>query len=81
MSLNEIYKAAGLTTAEIKEIPLFINGETKDPFYEHTSHDKLYEYFAFEVCEMPYGVAKARTGTPDEWIMEKLESLGAGGSQ
>jgi hypothetical protein len=33
---------------------------------------KLFEYFAFEVNEMPYGIAKAKTGTPDEWILERL---------
>lgn len=77
MTLNEIYNAAGLTTTEIKEIPLFISGDL-EPFYDSSSHDKLYEYFAFETGEMPYGVAKARTGTPDEWIMEKLETLSAG---
>ena len=30
---------------------------------------KLYDYF---VQEMPYGVAKARTGDPDEWIYNRL---------
>lgn len=76
MSLNEIYKAAGLTTTEIKEIPLFISGEGEE-FYGTTAYEKLFDYYAFS-GEMPYGVAKCRTGTPDEWIMDKLESLGAG---
>ena len=31
------------------------------------------DYFA---DEMPYGVKKARTGMPDEWIHEKLIDLG-----
>ena len=26
--------------------------------------------------EMPYGVMKARTGMPDEWIIDKLIDLG-----
>ena len=33
-------------------------------------YDKLYAYYA---SDMPYGVAKARTGDPDEWILNRLE--------
>lgn len=33
-------------------------------------YDKLFEYYA---PDMPYGVAKARTGDPDEWILNRLE--------
>ena len=33
----------------------------------------LYEYF-LETNEMPYDVAKARTGDPDLWIFDRLES-------
>ena len=32
-------------------------------------YSKLYSYF---VGEMPYGTAKARTGDPDEWIINRL---------
>ena len=35
--------------------------------------DELMDYFA---DEMPYGVKKARTGMPDEWIYDKLCDLG-----
>ena len=44
-----------------------------------TDHDKfydeLYEYFVTGAGrgEMPYGVAKARDGDPDQWITEYLE--------
>ena len=31
------------------------------------------DYFA---DEMPYGVMKARTGMPDEWIIDRLIDLG-----
>ena len=34
--------------------------------------DALYEYYS---DEMPYGVAKARTGEPDEWIEDRLRGL------
>lgn len=32
--------------------------------------DKLYAYY---LKDMPYGVAKARSGDPDEWILNRLE--------
>lgn len=35
-----------------------------------TYFDVLYEYY---IDEMPYGVAKARTSDPAEWIFDKLE--------
>ena len=35
--------------------------------------DDLMDWFA---DEMPYGVMKARTGMPDEWIFDKLCDLG-----
>ena len=35
--------------------------------------DDLMDYYA---DEMPYGVKKARTGMPDEWIYDKLCDLG-----
>jgi hypothetical protein len=33
-------------------------------------YDKLFAYYA---PDMPYGVAKARSGDPDEWILNRLE--------
>ena len=70
--LSEIYEAAGLSEDDRAHMPAYIEGE--DEFYGSEAYGKLYEYFAFESCEMPYGVAKARTETPDEWILEYLES-------
>ncbi len=40
--------------------------------------DELYERCFEHYCnngEMPYGTAKARTGDPYEWVLEKLEVL------
>jgi hypothetical protein len=73
MTLDEIYEEAGLTEDEIAEMPEFLDGDGE--FYDSTSYDKLYEYFAFETGEMPYGTAKARDGDPDSWILEHLEAL------
>ena len=38
-------------------------------------YDDLYNYFA-DSGEMPYGVMKARTGMPDEWIIDRVDDLG-----
>jgi hypothetical protein len=38
-------------------------------FCETSAYKKLFDYY---VNEMPYGVAKCRTGEPDEWILDRL---------
>ena len=45
----------------------------EDIEYGGECFDELMDYFA---DEMPYGVMKARTGMPDEWIYDKLCELG-----
>ena len=47
--------------------------ELDDIEYGGQCYDELMDYFA---DEMPYGVMKARTGMPDEWIIDKLIDLG-----
>ncbi len=73
MSLQEIYDAAGLTQDDRSRMPSYL--EEEDEFYGSEAYNKLYEYFAFETGEMPYGTAKARTGDPDWWILEYLQAL------
>ena len=77
MSLNEIYSQAGLSAVEVKQMGswLLSDCETGEDFYGSSAYEKLYEYFAFDVCEMPYGTAKARDGDPDIWILEYLEGI------
>ena len=41
--------------------------------YGSQCYDELMDYFA---DEMPYGVMKARTGMPDEWIIDRVDDLG-----
>ena len=41
--------------------------------YGKDCFDELLDWFADEI---PYGVMKAREGTPDEWIFDKLCDLG-----
>ena len=43
--------------------------------YGSDVYDELFNYFA-NSGEMPYGVMKARTGMPDEWIADRLDDLG-----
>jgi hypothetical protein len=69
--MNEEYKLAGLTIEEIKKMPEYISGDLD--FYDTPAFNKLYEYFS-DSGEMPYEVVKARTETPDEWILNKAEN-------
>ena len=61
---------------EVKKI-LDMNGVTDLDQIEYGSevYEDLYDYFA-NSGEMPYGVMKARTGMPDEWIIDRLIDLG-----
>jgi len=61
-------------TDEVKDI-LDKHGATSldDIVYGDPLFDELMDYFAED---MPYGVQKARTGMPDEWIVEHLDYLG-----
>ena len=58
----------------VKKI-LDANGITDIDEVEYGSEvfDELMDYYA---DEMPYGVMKARTGMPDEWIWTRLCELG-----
>ncbi len=72
MEINEIYTQAKLSQVEIDNMPFYVDGSLI--FYGSSAYEKLYEYFAFETGEMPYGTAKARDGDPDLWILEELEN-------
>jgi len=71
----KIYEAAGLTAEMIAAMPRYLAGV--DEFYDTPACNKLYDYFAFEICTMPYDVAKARTECPDEWILNQVIKEGA----
>ena len=74
MILDEIFKKAELTTKETEEVMEILDDEEKGEFYETNGYQKLYEYFC-STGEMPIGVAKARTGDPDIWILEYLTDM------
>jgi hypothetical protein len=50
--------------------------QTGDLMDAPTIYEKLFNYFAFDTGEMPYGTAKARDGDPYVWIADKLADLG-----
>ena len=58
----------------VKEILISNNITDLDEIeYGGECFDELMNYYE---DEMPYGVKKARTGMPDEWIYDKLCDLG-----
>ena len=65
------------TTNDVKAI-LDKHGikSTDDIEYGSDAFSDLFDYFSSDPDEMPYGVQKARTGMPDEWIYERLYDLG-----
>ena len=65
------------TTIEVKAI-LDKHGikSTNDIEYGSDAFSDLFDYFSSDPDEMPYGVQKARTGMPDEWIADRLIDLG-----
>ncbi len=50
------------------EVKRFMAGEELD----NDLYDALFDYY-FSAGEMPYGVAKARTGDPFEWISQRFD--------
>ena len=65
------------TTIDVKAI-LDKHGikSTDDIEYGSDAFSDLFDYFSSDPDEMPYGVQKARTGMPDEWIADRLIDLG-----
>jgi hypothetical protein len=66
--------AAGLDGVEIAFVLATMAGDEEEDFYGTSAYEKLYTYFLDENL-MPYGIAKARDGMPDDWILEYLEEL------
>ena len=64
-----IYTDAGLSAEDIGKMPRYLAGI--EDFYATPAFDKLFEHLCFN-GEMPYEVAKARTETPDEWILDYI---------
>ncbi len=59
-----------LTASQISALINYVDGYSDE--IASDVYDVLYEYFREE---MPYGVAKARTGDPVQWISNKLDTM------
>ena len=75
-SIQSIFDEAGLTPDEVQTTRNELEGEYGAPWdwAESSAYEKLYFHF-MDTGEMPYGVAKARTGDPDVWVLDYLEGL------
>lgn len=71
--LKKIYSEAGLLPHEMLAMHAYLTGH--ENLYDPLAFEKLFEYFAFDLCEMPYGTAKAKTGDPEHWIIERLQEV------
>jgi len=69
-------KEAGLGADEISFVNQILDDQIDSAdFYDSSAYEKLFQLLAFDWGEMPYGTAKARTGMPDEWILDYLQGL------
>ncbi len=71
-SLNKVPEKLlnSLSQEEQKQLHGVLGGSSGMMLMDYDSlWDKLYEFYW---QEMPYGVAKARTGDPDQWVHNKL---------
>ena len=66
--MNDILNEAGLGVTEKALVDIYLEDDD-GRFTETKSYEKLLDYFS---DEMPYGVAKCRTGEPDVWILNRL---------
>ena len=66
---------AMLSPEEYKAVKRIARGEV-DLLDDHEElYSKLFNFYVFETAQMPYGTAKARTGDPVDWIMNRLDEL------
>ena len=79
LQAEKVMEQAGLTTGEMSQMWKWIkSGDTDNAFYDSPQFEKLFELLAFDSGVMPYGVAKAKTGEPDLWILEYLDDIASG---
>lgn len=72
MKLNEVFGRERLDSRDVAEL-MDIRSGMKDDISEDL-FAKLFDVYANN-GEMPYGVAKARTGDPYEWIVDRVQSM------
>ena len=73
LDAEKVMKRAGLTKSEMSQMWRWIkSGDPDMEFYDSTAYEKLFGLLAFDEGQMPYGIAKCRTGEPDIWILDYL---------
>ena len=69
-------KIAEIIDTERQEVKAILDKHgiksTYDIEYGSDAFSDLFDYFSSDPDGMPYGVQKARTGMPDEWIADRL---------
>jgi hypothetical protein len=68
--MRKICIEAGLGVTEIALVESYIEDDD-GRFIETKAYEKLFDYFC-STAEMPYDIAKCRTGEPDAWILNYL---------
>lgn len=61
--------------AQNQDVNSWLMGDTDWYDLPMAVRDGLYDYFTVVDPTMPYDVQKARTDTPDEWMMYRLQDL------
>lgn len=81
ISIDAELHAAGLSASQINAMQSeYKDINNGDIMNDDDAFDKMFNYY-MDTEQMPYEYAKARTATPDEWILmhwEELESAGMG---
>jgi|TARA_Y100000310_G_scaffold265069_1_gene275915 hypothetical protein len=73
LDAEKVMTRAGLTKPEMSQMWGWIkSGDPDMEFYNSTAYEKLFGLLAFDEGQMPYGIAKCRTGEPDIWILDYL---------
>ena len=62
------------TQAQLEQFQQIADGELSSGDLSDTDFQAIFNYFVNR-NEIPYGVAKARTGDPYSWIDEHIESV------
>lgn len=76
IELDKACKALKFSNQQRQNIIDFVEvkNDTYD-FLETHEFEELFYYYSAITADMPYGVAKARTGEPDIWILDRMTVL------
>ena len=76
MDFENLKEGAELTAGEVEILRKMVDGEIDFYLIVYDElYRKLFDYYCFQTAEMPYGTAKARTGDPIHWILERVRGI------